>query len=190
MSKKKFFICGVDEAGRGPLAGPVVAAAVIIGNNIISGVKDSKLLSPKRRLELAFIIKEKALSFSYGIVSEKKIDKLNIYYASLLAMKKAVLNLTLKPDFVMVDGFLISDISFPQRSLKKGDKLCYHISCASILAKVERDRIMEEYEGIYPGYEFKKHKGYPTKRHFELIKKLGPSPIHRKSFAPVKFLSK
>jgi ribonuclease HII len=177
----------LDEAGRGPLAGPVVAGAVIFkGKKIIPGVKDSKQLSEKQREEFYKIItKHPCVEWGIGIVSEKVIDKINILEATKLAMKKAVVSLK-KPDFLILDGNMKIDSLIPQKSIIKGDVKVFSCAAASILAKVTRDRIMEKYSGVYPKYGFSIHKGYPTKRHIRMIKKYGACKIHRKSFGPVR----
>ncbi len=180
-------ICGVDEVGRGPLAGPVVAAAVIIPQGIIiEGLNDSKKLSPARR-EILFedIINSKAIC-AIGIIDNESIDTLNILRASLMAMRKAVSELSISPDFVLVDGNQpIPQITFPQFSIISGDSLCKSIQAASIIAKVTRDRIMCNYEKLYPTFSFSKHKGYPTPEHLSELKQFGLTDIHRKSFKPV-----
>ena len=180
-------IAGVDEVGRGPLAGPVVTAAVILDpNNPIAGLDDSKKLTEKKRIILAEQIKEKALCYSIARAEYTEIDELNIFQATLLAMKRAVAGLTLKPDRVLVDGKFCPDIPFPCEAVIKGDSRVAAISAASILAKVNRDNEMIAMEENYPGYGFAKHKGYPTKVHIEALEKLGITPIHRRSFKPVK----
>jgi ribonuclease HII len=184
-------VCGVDEAGRGPLAGPVVAAAVIMppGCNI-SGINDSKKIAPKRREKLYELITETAVAYKIAHVEVPHIDKINILQASLLAMKKAVEGLGVRPGILFVDGnFKVPDLAgqkIAQIALKDGDALCMSIAAASILAKVSRDRRMAEYEELYPGYGFASNKGYGTADHMESLRRLGPSPIHRRSFEPVK----
>lgn len=175
---------GLDEAGRGPLAGPVVAAAVILPKNIdIPGIKDSKKLSANKRTRLFETIKEKSSSYGLGIVEPEEIDRINILQATLKAMKIAVSSLDVAPDMLLIDGInTIKNMNLPQKTITKGDSKCLSIACASILAKVTRDRIMEEYDKIYIKYNFKKHKGYPTKEHLELIKEHGICEIHRKTF--------
>jgi ribonuclease HII len=176
-------IAGVDEAGRGPLAGPVVAAAVILGENVlIPGVNDSKKLSQKKREYLYNEIKEKALCCSIGIVDAKTIDDVNILNATYLAMKKALEGLTVKPDYILLDAVNLKDVDIPQQGIIKGDSLSLSIAAASIVAKVERDRIVSAYDELYPNYSFSKHKGYGTREHIECIKKYGILPIHRRSF--------
>ncbi len=180
-------IAGVDEVGRGPLAGPVVTAAVILDpHNPIAGLDDSKKLTEKKRIILAEQIKEKALCYSIARAEYTEIDELNIFQATLLAMKRAVAGLTMKPDRVLVDGKFCPDIPFPCEAVIKGDSRVAAISAASILAKVNRDNEMIAMEENYPGYGFAKHKGYPTKVHIEALEKLGITPIHRRSFKPVK----
>ncbi len=177
-------ICGVDEAGRGPLAGPVYAAAVVLPKDfVIDGINDSKKLSEKKREELFEIIKEKSVAYSIAFASEREIDNINILNATFLAMKRAVNGLYNKPDFVLIDGNrLPSDIDIPCKAIVKGDSLSDSIGAASILAKVSRDRAMVEFSEIYPQYKFEQHKGYGTKMHIELIKKYGPCRLHRRSF--------
>lgn len=174
-------MAGVDEAGRGPLAGPVVAAAVILHNKI-PGLNDSKLLSPSAREKIFETIKKEAVAYGIGVVSHSVIDRINIHYAVLRAMRLAVLNLEYYPDYLLVDGKFEIDLDFPQASIISGDKKCCSIAAASIIAKVFRDRIMLRYHDKYPQYEFARHKGYGTKLHFEKLLKHGPSPIHRRSF--------
>lgn len=177
------FVCGVDEAGRGPLAGPVFAAAVILPKDeIIEGINDSKKLTPKKRDELYDIILQKAIAVSSANVSEKIIDEINILNATFLAMKNAIDGLCVKPDFVLVDGNRLPDISLPAQAVVKGDSKSISIAAASIVAKVERDRYITKTAELYPEYGFEKHKGYGTKAHTEAILKYGPSPIHRKTF--------
>lgn len=180
------YIAGVDEVGRGPLVGAVVTAAVILDpRNPIEGLADSKKLSEKRRIILAEEIKEKALSWSLGRAEPEEIDELNILQATMLAMQRAVANLSIQPDFVLVDGNRLPTLPMPAQAVIKGDSLVAEISAASILAKVARDLEMIELDKIYPEYHFAKHKGYPTKLHFEKLKEFGVTPYHRKSFAPV-----
>ena len=176
-------IAGVDEAGRGPLAGPVVSAAVILKDcNFQNRIDDSKLLSPPQREKAFAEIKEKAL-VSIGIVNEKIIDRINILEATRLSMKKALSFLRTQPDFVIIDGnFPLDKIDMPSESIVGGDAKSLSIACASIVAKVTRDRIMVVYHNLWPEYEFSRHKGYGTKRHLEILRKSGPSPIQRLSF--------
>lgn len=176
-------IAGVDEVGRGPLAGPVVTAAVILDPSImIPGVNDSKKLSPKRRAELKKEIEEKAIAIGIGILDEKVIDDINILEATKQAMRSAILNLDPAPDMVLIDAVHLKDLPYPQQSIIKGDALSVSIAAASIIAKETRDAMMAAYDEIYPGYGFAKHKGYGTKEHMDAIRKLGPCPIHRRSF--------
>lgn len=176
-------ICGTDEAGRGPLAGPVYAAAVILPEELfIPGLNDSKKLSEKRREELFNVITEKAVAYSIASVDEKRIDEMNILNASLEAMNIAVGTLDIKPDFVLVDGNMTRGLCFPCEAVVKGDAKSASIAAASILAKVSRDRYMIKMAEEYPQYGFEKHKGYGTKAHSEAILKYGPCPIHRRSF--------
>ena len=183
------FIAGVDEAGRGPLVGSVVAAAVILDPlNPIEGLNDSKKLTEKKRNLLAPEIREKALAWSVVSVDENEIDRINILQASLLAMKRAVESLDQVPDMVLVDGNKCPDITHKVEAIVKGDSKVAAISAASILAKVDRDQQMFELHEQYPQYGFDKHKGYPTKVHMELLNQHGPCPLHRKSFGPVKKL--
>ncbi len=174
---------GVDEVGMGPLAGPVVAAAVIFPpGDGIRGVDDSKKLTAKRRDELARQIRETALAWAVMPVDPREIDTLNIYQASLEAMRRAVARLSVAPDYLLVDGRKTLGLSIPEEAVVKGDARCHAIAAASILAKTERDALMVRYDIEYPGYDFSVHKGYPTTAHRDAIKRLGPSPIHRRSF--------
>lgn len=183
FAKGYFKVAGIDEAGRGPLAGPVVAAAVILDRNIlIPGINDSKKLSEKKREYLYSEIMDKAVSVGLGIVDESIIDEINIRNATHLAMKKAFEKLSIKPDFLLIDAETLNDVIIPQKAIIKGDSLSISIAAASIIAKVERDRIIKSYESIYPGYGFAKHKGYGTKQHIESIKKFGLLPVHRRTF--------
>lgn len=176
-------ICGVDEAGRGPLAGPVFAAAVILPDGMEDiGINDSKKLSEKKRDALFEIIKEKAISYSIASADEKEIDELNILNATFLAMKRAVEGLTLKPDMALVDGNRKPGTGISEMTLVKGDSKSISIAAASILAKVSRDRYLQQLDEQYPEYQFSRHKGYPTKLHYEMIKEHGISPVHRLSF--------
>ncbi len=177
---------GVDEAGRGPLAGPVVAATVILSkDNPIEGLNDSKALTPQKRSILYDLISERCLSYAIGIVDNDVIDKINILQAAIKAMEKSILALSLKPDLVYIDGNRPTTLEIKQQTIVKGDTKCQSIAAASIIAKVTRDRIMEKLHEIYPQYGFLKHKGYPTKAHYEAIKMYGPSPVHRLSFKGV-----
>ena len=176
-------ICGIDEAGRGPLAGPVCAGACILKKDEeILYLNDSKKLSEKRREALFLEIKEKALSWSVAFVDEKRIDEINILEATYEAMKKAVEGLSLRPDLLLVDAVHIPKLDIKQVSIVKGDAASVSIAAASILAKVSRDHFMKEMDEKYPEYGFSKHKGYGTKAHYEALKKYGPSPIHRMTF--------
>lgn len=174
-------VAGVDEVGRGPLAGPVVTAAVIL-KHPLEGLADSKTLSPKKRNILCEQIKEHALAFAYGRAEVAEVDALNIHHASLLAMKRAVEALSVKPELVLVDGSFLPKLNIPCKAIVKGDSLIPQISAASILAKVMRDEEMEQLDGLYPGYGFAQHKGYGTVMHKQALNKLGPCRIHRKSF--------
>lgn len=179
-------IAGVDEVGRGPLAGPVVTAAVILDpDNPIDGLTDSKKLTEKRRKLLEPLIKEKALAWALGRAEPAEIDELNILQASLLAMKRAVESLSMRPGHVLVDGIHAPCIDCPVTTIIKGDQSEQAIAAASILAKVARDREMIALEALYPGYGFAKHKGYPTKQHQQALIEFGPTDIHRRSFSPV-----
>jgi ribonuclease HII len=176
-------VAGVDEVGRGPLAGPVVAAAVILGEDVlIPGVNDSKKLSEQKREYLYEEIKSKALSCSIGIVSEKIIDEINILNATYMAMKQALEGLSVKPEYILLDAVTLKDVDIPQKGMIKGDSLSLSIAAASIIAKVERDRIISGYDEVYPNFNFSRHKGYGTSEHIECIKKYGLLPIHRRSF--------
>ena len=180
------YICGVDEVGRGPLVGPVVASAVILPKNyFIEGLTDSKKLSKKKRDYFYEIIKKDALAIGIGIVDNKKIDEINILEASSLAMKKAINNLSIKPDVILTDAMRL-DMAIPEEDIIKGDLKSITISAASVIAKVTRDKMMEELHEKYPMYNFIKNNGYPTKEHIEAIKKYGIIKEHRKSFRPIK----
>ena len=177
---------GVDEAGRGPLAGPVVAACVILSpRKRIDGINDSKALSPLKRKQLCNLITENCDYYSIGIVENDEIDKINILKATIKAMELAITGLHIRPDMVYIDGNIPTNLNISQTTIVKGDKKCQSIAAASIVAKVTRDTIMEELHNIYPHYNFNKHKGYPTKEHYEAIKKYGPCPIHRLSYKGV-----
>ena len=179
-------ICGVDEAGRGPLAGPVVAAAVILPEeHQISGLNDSKKLTEKNRVKLCKEISDLA-QISIGIVSHRIIDKNNILNATYLAMEKAILGLKTKPDLSLIDGYGLPNDNIKNEGIIRGDSKVESISAASIIAKVTRDILMQKINPIFPEFKFAKHKGYGTKYHIEILKKLKATPIHRKSFAPVK----
>jgi ribonuclease HII len=187
-------LAGVDEAGRGPLAGPVVAAAVILDPlRPIVGLRDSKLLSPASRLKLELLIRERALAFGLGEADVTEIDRLNILQASLLAMRRALLALPVAPAHIMIDGNKapqLADVFAECRveTLVGGDDLEPAISAASILAKTHRDRLMSQLEQQYPGYGLAQHQGYPTAGHLAALRRLGPTPVHRRSFAPVRSL--
>jgi ribonuclease HII len=177
---------GVDEAGRGPLAGPVVAAAVILPESFtIVGLDDSKKLTHLQRVKILDLIITYAVDLAVGIVDHEAIDSINILRASLQAMEIAVNNLGRKPDFLLIDGNQRTSLLIPQETVIKGDSRCCSIAAASIVAKVRRDEIMNEYHELYPEYNFRSHKGYPTKEHLEAIRKHGPCPIHRRSFRGV-----
>src|SRR5216684_4791106 len=179
-------IAGVDEAGVGPMAGPVVAAAVIFPPEIfIKGVHDSKQLAPEKRYELFPLINQRALTVGVGLASPGEIDELNIYWATMLASERALLTLVRAPDHVLVDGRLIPGLKLPQTKIVGGDRKSFCIAAASIIAKVTRDRLMAEYDAQYPEFGFAQHKGYCTADHFAALERLGPTPIHRRSFAPV-----
>lgn len=176
-------VCGVDEAGRGPLAGPVCAAAVILPEGvIIEGVNDSKKLSEKKRESLFDVIREQALSYSIAYATVDEIEEINILNATMLAMRRAIDGLDIKVDYAMIDGNKIPPIDIDAECIVKGDAKSMSIACASILAKVSRDRLLYKYAEEYPMYGFDKHKGYGTKVHREAILKYGPCPYHRKSF--------
>ena len=176
-------ICGVDEAGRGPLAGPVCAAAVILPRGLeIPGLNDSKKLSDKRRRELFPQIQKQALAFGIGFASEKEIDDINILQATFLAMERALAQLPVKPELVLIDGNREKDFGIPVKTVVKGDSLSANIAAASILAKVSRDDVMLEMAREYPQYGFEIHKGYGTKAHYDALRQFGSSPIHRQTF--------
>lgn len=176
-------IAGVDEAGRGPLAGPVYACAIIMReDNIIEAVNDSKKLSEKKREELYDVILENALACSVCAIDEKTIDEINILNATLKAMENAINSLSVKPDLVLIDGNQNKGITSKNKTVIKGDSLSYNIAAASIIAKVSRDRYIREMAKIYPEYNFEKHKGYGTKEHMEILREIGPCEIHRRSF--------
>ena len=182
-------VCGVDEAGRGPLAGNVVAAAVILPQGIvIEGLNDSKKLSEKKRDALFDVIKKEAVAYSIAFATPAEIDSLNILNATMLAMNRAVEGLAVKADFALIDGNCSRGFEIPTQTVVKGDAKSPSIAAASILAKVTRDRQCEELDALYPEYGFAKHKGYPTKDHMQKVRELGPCPEHRRSF--LKFLEK
>ena len=176
-------ICGVDEAGRGPLAGPVCAAAVILPKAlVIPGLTDSKKMTDKKRRELFPIIKEQAVAYGIGLASHEEIDEINILQATYLAMERALAQLAVKPDIALIDGNRSKDFGVPVRTVVKGDSLSANIAAASVLAKVTRDDLMLELAEQYPQYAFDVHKGYGTKAHYEALRLYGASPIHRRSF--------
>lgn len=176
-------ICGVDEAGRGPLAGPVCAAAVILPKGlVIPGLNDSKKLSDKRRRELFPIIQQEAVSYGIAFASQEEIDEINILQATFLAMRRAMEQLNPQPEFALIDGNRETDFGVPCKTVIKGDSLSANIAAASVLAKVTRDNWMMEAAEKYPGYGFEIHKGYGTKAHYAALEKLGPCPIHRRTF--------
>jgi ribonuclease HII len=183
-------IAGIDEVGRGALAGPVVAGAVILPESVncerLAGVRDSKELTPGRRELLYNLIIDESFAFAIGIISSQLIDFINILNATRLAMLQAIDKLSCTPDFVLVDGMTIPELDIPQKGIIKGDKLSLSIACASIVAKVTRDRMMVQLNDSYPSYGLSRHKGYGTKYHLDCLSKYGPSPIHRFTFAPVK----
>lgn len=180
-------IAGIDEAGRGPLAGPVVAAAVVLPrDDTIPGLNDSKLLSQARRERLFDAIEQHAVSVAIGIVSPEVIDKINILQATRKAMTRAVSQLVPPPDHLLIDGPLVLDLDIPQEGIVKGDRLSVSVAAASIVAKVTRDRIMEELHRQYPEYGFDRHKGYGTKAHRQALQQHGPSPVHRMCFKGVR----
>ena len=176
-------VCGVDEAGRGPLAGPVCAAAVILPKGLeIPGLNDSKKLTDKKRRELFPVIKEQAIAYGIGLASHEEIDQINILQATYLAMERAIAQLEGKADFALIDGNRAKDFGLPVKTVVKGDSLSANIAAASVLAKVTRDSLMEELAKEYPQYGFEVHKGYGTKAHYAALTEYGPSPIHRMTF--------
>ena len=180
-------IAGVDEAGRGPLAGPVVAAAVIFAESCrLRGLADSKLLKPEHRERLFDLIHGKAMCVGVGVADARIVDRLNVLGATHFAMGEAIRQLEPKPDLLLVDGRGLPGALFPQRAIVGGDRTCASIAAASIVAKVVRDRMMVELDEMYPGYAFGRHKGYGTREHLKRLVQLGPSPEHRRSFAPVR----
>lgn len=183
MNKGFKTVCGVDEAGRGPLAGPVYAAAVILPVGLeIAGLNDSKKLTEKKREELFDIITKEAVCYSVGIADEKEIDEINILNATFLAMKRAINGLEIRPDVAFVDGNRAPNSGISEETVVKGDGKVMSVAAASIIAKVSRDRFMQKIAQEYPEYQFEKHKGYGTRLHYEMIEKYGVSPIHRRSF--------
>jgi ribonuclease HII len=183
-------VAGIDEAGRGALAGPVVAAAVIMPHRLAAPwadeIRDSKLLSPARREYLFQHITKVAISVGTGMVPAGIIDSHNIVKATLLAMKQAVSRLRRPPEYLLIDHLRLPDVSLPQKGITNGDRLCFSIACASIIAKVARDRFMVKLDRVYPGYGLAKHKGYGTREHLLYLQQKGPCPIHRRSFRPVR----
>ncbi len=179
-------ICGIDEAGRGPLAGPVVAAAVILpSSHAMVGIRDSKQLSPLKRELLFDQIMEQALCVGIGRVDNEAIDRINILNATLLAMKKSLVGLLKRPDYLLIDALTLTDVDIPQRGIIHGDRQSVSIAAASIVAKVTRDRLMDQYHSEFPMYNFSVHKGYGTQEHFDKIKTYGPCRLHRKTFRGV-----
>ncbi|MDO5145432.1 MAG: ribonuclease HII [Eubacteriales bacterium] len=177
------YICGIDEVGRGPLAGPVVAGAVILPKDSrILYINDSKKLSAKKREELYEVIKKEAVAVGYGMSSPERIDEINILQATYEAMRKAIASLPVEPSLLLNDAVAIPGVSIPQVPIIKGDAKSISIGAASIMAKVTRDRMMVEYDSIYPGYDFASNKGYGSRAHMEALRKMGPTPIHRRSF--------
>jgi len=183
-------IAGLDEAGRGPLAGPVVAAAVVLTpTKKMAGIDDSKKLSPEQREKIFSLILQQAAAVGIGVVDAREIDRLNILRASLKAMEQAVQNLPLSPDFLLIDGIHSLTLPLAQRAIPKGDQRCQSIAAASIVAKVTRDRLMLAYHDEYPQYNFARHKGYGTREHLQAIRQYGCCPLHRQSFKPIYQLS-
>lgn len=179
-------IAGLDEAGRGPLAGPVVAAAVILPTRCrLAGVNDSKQVSESERARLFDVIVSRARGIGVGVATEQEIDRLNILEATRLAMRRALASLTTPPDYLLIDAVALPDVTIPSRSIVKGDTLCLSIAAASIVAKVTRDRMMVAYHLTYPEYNFLSHKGYGTEEHLQRLAQYGPCAIHRRTFAPV-----
>jgi ribonuclease HII len=184
-----YWVAGVDEVGVGPLAGPVVAAAVVLPpDSRLREIDDSKKLTATQREEVAIVIRQTALGIGVGIVEVDEIDRINIYRASLEAMRRAVMALPTVPDHVVVDARSIPGIAVPQTAVIKGDSRCYSVAAASIVAKVTRDAMMRDIDAIFPQYGFCAHMGYATQQHLDAIQRHGPSPIHRRSFAPVREL--
>ena len=181
------YLAGVDEVGRGPLAGPVVAAAIILPQNYwVQGLNDSKKMSEKKRNEVFEHLQRDALAYGFGVVSETMIDEINIRQATLLAMKMALEQLEILPDYVLVDGNMLPDVAFKQEPLIKGDSRSVAIAAASVLAKVTRDRMMIDYNQLYPEYGFDKNKGYGTPVHLDALSQHGMTIIHRRSFEPIR----
>lgn len=182
-----YFIAGVDEAGRGPLAGPVVSAAVIFPDDVeIKNINDSKQLTPEEREDLYHEIMEKALAVGVGYVDNVLIDRMNILQSTYLSMLRAMKKLSIMPEIILVDGYAIPDLPIEQENIIKGDEKSMSIAAASIVAKVHRDRIMEFFGMEYPDYDFETNKGYATKKHIEIVIKKGPCEIHRRTFSPIK----
>jgi ribonuclease HII len=185
-------VAGIDEVGRGAIAGPVGAAAVVLPCDRdlpwAKMVRDSKQLSPSRREYLAQLIRANAISIGFGMVPSEEVDALGIVKATRLAMGKAVKMLSCKPDFLLIDALKLPDVPLPQRSIIHGDRISVSIACASIVAKVARDQLMVEMDSLHPGYNLARHKGYGTKDHLESLSQLGPCPLHRRSFAPLRML--
>jgi len=182
-------VAGLDEAGRGPLAGPVVGAAVILPRRFeLDGLDDSKQVSPENRETLFEAITQRARAWAVGIATEQEIDRINILEATRLAWRRALDQLSVVPDFLLIDATSLPGVAMAQRAVVKGDQLSLSIAAASILAKVSRDRLMQDYHRRYPDYQFHLHKGYPTPAHLRLVRKFGPSPAHRRSFQPIKTL--
>ncbi|MDA0737895.1 MAG: ribonuclease HII [Nitrospirae bacterium] len=182
-------VAGLDEAGRGPLAGPVVGAAVILPRRfVLEGLDDSKEVSPESREVLFEGITQGARAWAIGVATEQEIDRINILEATKLAWRRALEQLSVVPDFLLIDGMSLLGVVIPQRAVVKGDRLSLSIAAASILAKVYRDRLMLDYHRRYPQYQFHLHKGYPTPTHLRLVQEFGPCPIHRRSFQPIKNL--
>ena len=186
------YVCGIDEAGRGPLAGPVVVASVILPkDSMIEGINDSKKISESKREKLYDIILQEAISYGIGIIYQEEIDEINILQATKKGLHEAVANMKIKPNVILVDALTgIDTLGIPYKSIIKGDAKSYSIGAASIIAKVTRDRIMREWDKIYPEYGFAGHKGYGTAKHIEAIKKYGLTPIHRKTFCKNFVISK
>ncbi len=187
LTEPHVLLCGVDEAGRGPLAGPVSAAAVILDpERPISGLADSKVLSRAMREHLATLIRRDAIAFAIAYATVEEIDRINILQATMLAMSRAVMALSIAPHRVMVDGNRCPNVPFPVQAIVKGDALIPAISAASILAKTDRDLLMQRIAEAYPQYDFDRHKGYGTKAHLDALQRFGPCPAHRRSFRPVR----
>ncbi len=187
--KTDAFFCGIDEVGRGALAGPVVAAAVILPPGaVIPGADDSKVLSPRKRLCLDRLIRHRCLACAVGAAGHRYIDRYNIAAATFYAMRLAVRRLCVRPVFALADGWQVPELEVPCTGIVRGDQRSLSIACASIVAKVFRDRLMVRLAGRYPGYGFERHAGYGTARHLAALRQLGPSPIHRRTFAPVRRL--